>query len=481
MVRRHPFQRSVLDFIRRHQMISPGDQLLVGVSGGPDSMALLHVLKALENVLDIQVLTVAHFEHGLRGEESLDDRDFVVRACAELGIACRVGSEDVRAVARERGISWEMAARFCRHRFFRSLTRGLSVASKIALGHNASDQAEEVLLRLCRGSGPSGLAGMRPMEVSGIVRPLLFATRAHILEYLHGQRLTYRVDSSNLVPVCQRNRIRLEVLPILEEIMKSGVVHCIGRHARLAGDEEDFWNSVVSGEWGRVCQEERGGALRLSRGRLLELHPAIRRRLLRHALQRLNGHLIGVTARHIESIDTLARQGAPGSAIHLPSSLRAGVEDATLILMLEGSLPSSVPAWSEPCWIEGEGEWRWGEKVLRLELLDARPTPAVTNDGAGMDKHRALLDAEAIRWPLRLRTWLPGDRFQPLGLKGHKKLQDFFVDLKVPRAERHSIPILCDTEKICWVVGYRMDDRVKCIPGARRVVRIEVLSANPGE
>ncbi|NTW36847.1 MAG: tRNA lysidine(34) synthetase TilS, partial [Syntrophobacteraceae bacterium] len=232
MTQRQPLPLRALDFIRRHQMVRPGGGLLVGVSGGPDSVALLHILKTLQSDLEIDRLTVAHFEHGLRGVESLEDRIFVEKLAADLGMECRCEAEDVRAVARQMRLSLEMAARLCRHRFFQDLATSMG-GTPIALAHSANDQAEEVLMRLCRGTGPSGLGGMRPREGSGIVRPLLFASRTEIMHYLHELGVTYRLDSSNQVPACQRNRIRLEVMPLLEDILHPGIVGCIERHTRL--------------------------------------------------------------------------------------------------------------------------------------------------------------------------------------------------------------------------------------------------------
>jgi len=464
--------------MQRHRMIRPGDSLLIGVSGGPDSVALLHMLKTLQIELGLQRMTAAHFEHGLRGAESLEDQAFVEKMCAELGVDCRCGAEDVRGQAREMRVSWEMAARFCRHRFLRSLA--MEENCRIALAHNANDQAEEVLLRLCRGSGPSGLAGMRPVEESGIVRPLLFATRAEILDYLDAWGIAYRNDSSNEAPVCQRNRIRLEVLPLLEKIMDTGVADCIQRHARLARDEEEYWKAILADLWPKVCLSEGEGEVRLRIGEIRELHPALARRVLRHAIDRLQGHLQRITAHHIELIFTLVREGRPGSGIHLPSSLRARLQAESLLLSLEKKRREPGPAPGEPWIIEGPGVWSRGSLTLKLQIMQVKdmdpPLPWTTTE-----KHKASMDAERICWPLYLRNWQPGDRFQPLGISGHKKLQDFFVDLKIPRETRKAIDILCDSEKICWILGHRLDDRVKVTCRTQRVLFIEVGRSSPVE
>jgi tRNA(Ile)-lysidine synthase len=459
-------------------MVRPGGGLLVGVSGGPDSVALLHILRTLQKDLEIDRLTVAHFNHRLRGVESLGDHRFVENLAAELGVECRSGSEDVRVVAGEMRLSLEMAARICRHRFFQSVASSLGGTPALALAHNANDQAEEVLMRLCRGTGPSGLGGMRPREGSGIVRPLLFATRTEILNYLNALELPYRLDSSNQDPSCQRNRVRLEVLPLLEDILHPGIVRCIERHARLARDEEEYWDATLASLWPKVCVVELTNEIRLHGLELLGLHPALLRRALRRAVERLQGHTLGLFADHVEKICLLLRSGSSGKRIHLPADLRAELQAGDLVLMTGGRAGGRVLLPEEPLLIERTGSWSWGKLMLKLQLM-AREDLTLPQDFRGAGRNRAFLDADGIQWPLCVRRWRHGDRFQPLGLSGHKKLQDFFVDLKIPRGSRGNIPILCDREKICWIVGYRLDERAKVTLRTRQVLFVEVLSSGP--
>ena len=459
-------------------MIRPGGGLLVGVSGGPDSVALFHILKALQSDLGIHRLTVAHFNHRLRGVESLEDRRFVESLAADLGVECLCGSDDVRCVAGEMRLSLEMAARLCRHRFFQSVASSLGGKPAIALAHNANDQAEEVLMRLCRGTGPSGLGGMRPRESSGIVRPLLFATRTEILHYLNGLGLPYRLDSSNQVPACQRNRIRLEVMPLLEDILHPGIVGCIERHTRLVRDEEEYWEATLASLWPKVCVVESTNEIRLHGLELKNLHPALLRRALRSAVERLQGHLQGVLADHVEKLCALLRSGSSGKRIHLPATLRAELQAGDLVLTTGGRAGGKALLPEEPLSIETTGCWPWGKLVLKLQLL-ARQDLTLPQDFRRAGRNRAFLDADGIQWPLCARRWRYGDRFQPLGLNGHKKLQDFFVDLRIPRESRGKIPILCDREKICWIVGYRLDERVKVTSRTQRVLCVEVLSSGP--
>jgi tRNA(Ile)-lysidine synthase len=321
---------------------------------------------------------------------------------------------------------------------------------------------------------------MRPIEGSGIVRPLLFASRTEILHYLHELGLTYRLDSSNQIPACQRNRIRLEVMPLLEDILHPGIVGCIERHTRLVRDEEEYWEAALASLWPKVCVVESTHEIRLHGLELQNLHPALLRRALRRAVERLQGHLLGIFADHIEKLCELLQSGCSGRRIQLPGPLRAELQAGDLILTSGESVGGKTLLPQEPLLIEGAGSWSWGKLTLTLQLM-AREDLTLPQDFRRAGRTRAFLDADGVHWPLWMRRWRYGDRFQPLGLKGHKKLQDFFVDLKIPRESRGNIPILCDREKVCWIVGYRLDERVKVTTRTRRVLFVEVLSSGPRE
>jgi tRNA(Ile)-lysidine synthase len=474
MVQKHPLELNLLRFAKQHRMILPGDPLLAGVSGGPDSVALLHILVALRDDLQISRMIVVHFDHGLRGVESADDRLFVERLALELGLECECGAENVRDVARSRQLSMEMAARFCRHRFFQEV-KAARTAQRIALAHTANDQAEEVLLRLCRGAGPSGLGGMRPREDTGIVRPLLFATKSQILSYLFDRGLTYRLDSTNQAPICQRNRLRLQILPLLEEILHPGVVPCIERHALLVQEEEELWAETLEKVWPTVCEVENQDRIGLRHEELAGLHRALLRRLLRHALKKLQHNLQGIYSSHIELLCDLAVRPSSGCQVHLPGMLWGEIRGSYLLLRRGKVLTDAAPLQIRPMCIHEPGTWQWGDTTLKVEQVDQRLLPRA-EDLFMASPNRVGMDAETVQWPLCLRSWMPGDRFQPLGLGKSKKLQDFFVDLKVPRAIRGNVPILCDQEKICWVVGYRLDDRVRINASTRSFLVVERLA-----
>lgn len=477
----HPFIRSTEAFIRKEQLVSSGCALLVGVSGGPDSIALLHALVALRTDLSVQRITVLHFNHRLRGEASDADQAFVTSLAAAMGLECFIDSADVRAVASAMGVSLEMASRFCRHRFF---TQALAAGwgDRVALAHTANDQGEEALLRLFRGTGPSGMSGMAPKSARGIIRPLLFAWRRSILEFLQDGGHAFREDASNAEPWCRRNVLRLEVIPLIERHFHGRVLEAVVRHTELARDEECWWEAQLESLWTRVCVEHVNGRMALDGACLASLLPALQRRLVRRGIEKLQGHLQRITAAHVEAIRGLIIGPRGAAHVDLPGRLRAAREGSALILSLmeateaENRLQPPLEATFESPGVYRLGEWEWSLRRIDAGALDCVKPPF---DGMAGQALEVRMDADTVAWPLCVRAWLPGDRFAPLGLGGTKKLQDFFVDAKVERARRTRIPLLCDREKICWVVGLRIDERVRVTPLTRHVLVVCLRYRNP--
>jgi len=481
--------RSV-SYIRKNGLISKGDHVLAAVSGGPDSVALLDILSSQKDNLGIARITVAHFDHRLRGEESDADREFVKRLASALGMECRVGTADVRAFSREKKVSLEMAARDRRHSFLKETAR-IAGAARTALGHTADDQSEEVLLRLFRGVGPAGLQAMLPGTPEGIIRPLLFARREEVLEYLNGRGLAFREDSSNFEPFCRRNALRLRVFPILREVFHPGVAATIARCAELARDEESWWEHQVREAWETCAAVTKSGA-EMDLQALRSLHPALVRRLLRRGIEEVRGNLAAIQAVHLEPLFDMAFREMPGKSIRIPGGIEAIQAGEKLLI---GRLPDranaagtdarTAPGTGIPgtggtgLQIPAPGRYRLGELEFELAVVEGRSGFRATAGGG--EVFEAFMDADKVKWPLSVRFWEPGDRFIPLGMSGSKKLQDFFTDAKVARADRWRVPILCDPDKICWVAGYRMDDRVRTGPETRAVLVVRLMRPASGE
>ncbi len=462
------FQDRAAEYIRKHNLISARNNILVAVSGGPDSVTLLDILHNLKTRLQIDTITVVHFDHRLRGPESDDDREFVRDLACGHGLAFHCGTADVHAFAAERKISVEMAARECRHAFFKEIATTLK-AGKIALGHTASDQAEEVLLRLLRGTGPAGMRAMLPRTAEGIIRPLLFATREEIFEYLQSRRLEYRDDSTNQELFCQRNRLRLQIFPLLREAFHPEITKTLARYAELANEEESWWARQVEKSWTEALGEHAHNVVSLDLPALRKLHPALLRRVLRYGIEKVRGDLSSITALHLQALVDNIASGKPGKSIRFPGGIEALRVSERLLVRKIGL---SSPDYSDDEVVASEpGTYEIGPFTLEIAMSNE-----VDRSSPSPGEHDFVrMDAGKIRWPVRIRFWRPGDRFRPLGMQGSKKLQDFFTDSKIPKAKRQDIPLLCDSEKICWVAGLRIDERVKTDAQTQAVITARLL------
>ncbi len=471
----HRFSQRAFQYIKDHDLIHEGDHILVGVSGGPDSTALLECLLELRPFLLIKSLTVLHFDHELRGRESTRDRVFVLGIASEKSLSCWTASEDVKAFAVRKGLSLEMAARSCRHRFFSQAMKALR-GDGLALGHHADDQAEELLLRICRGTGPSGMAGMLPRSKQGIIRPLLFARREEILEFLTDLHLSYVVDSSNEKLFCQRNIVRHKVVPLLEQHIHPGVTDTIGRHARLARDEEEYWQECLEAWCEQFTTNPGPSAVVVTLKDLSARHVAFRRRFYRHVVRALIGSCSGIFMNHVEALDRMVKRGRFGRYMKLPGGIMASIGRECLVLTLEHAPP---PVSFNDCeeislFIYGPGVYEAQDFGL---VFHVRKESMKAGDEAVVDASAnvARMAMDDVLWPLLVRRWRKGDRFKPLGMAGTKKLQDFFVDAKIPRDRRHQVAIVCDREKICWIVGQRLDSRVRVKPSSGEIIVIEAF------
>ncbi len=420
------------------KLLSPGERLLVGVSGGADSVALLDVL-----VAGSWRPHVCHLNHQLRGADSDADAEFVRQLAARYELPSTIES---RKIAAE-----EDAARRARHEFFGSVAARTGI-NKLALAHTADDQVETFLLRLLRGAGVPGLVGIWPERRIGelrVIRPLLKVTRAEVLEYLRERKLTWREDASNADTRFTRNRVRHELLPLLEREFNPGIRDVLSRTAEILRDE-DFYllHHVARTFFMASCQ---GDAVNL---KALASYPvAIQRRVLRLWLGAEDELGPRFSFEQIEAVRQLALSESPSAEVALPEGLVVYREYDVLRKASRKDL--------EPI----RGRWPFnmsGETVIRE--LGGRFI--VGEEGE-------QFDADALGTGLFVRTWENGDRFQPLGMEHEKKLQDFFVDEKVPRNQRGRTPLLCAADgRIAWVVGHRIAEPFKVTGLTRRTVRV---------
>ena len=470
-------EQRVLQFIREQGLIEGEEVLLVGVSGGPDSVCLLHILSELHETLGVS-LHIAHLDHMLRGADSAADSRYVSDLAQRLGTPATVERRDVGAYQKEHRLSLEEAARKVRYDFYCDVAESIG-AKRIALGHTKDDQVETILMHLVRGTGLAGLRGMQPITTwqgrGGtllLVRPLLEVTRVEIEEYCRAHELKPRRDVSNYSPAFLRNRLRYELVPLLESYNRN-ISGALLRTARTAADDLSFLEEHVSVAWSQVVTEQPNGLL-LNSEALLSLHPSLQRHLLRRVLGQILGELTDIQLIHIEKMmDALSKPA--GRRLSLPRGLvfhvgyhtclvARGDQDTCPFTPLEGEHRLNVPGdtvltgWSVRANITtiGRGAEGFSERSIGVRRAD-----------------RACLDLDESGTDLVVRGRKAGDRFQPLGMAELKKLQDFMVDSKIPRAWRDRVPLVCSPEGIVWVVGWRIAERVKVKDSTKRVLYLE--------
>jgi tRNA(Ile)-lysidine synthase len=458
----------VLDFVRREEMFRPGDRVLVAVSGGPDSVALLHLLTGWRRELGLE-LGVGHFDHGLRGRESQEDAAFVADLARSLGLSLYLGRGDVKELARREKLSRQMAARQLRLDFLRQTCQAQGY-DKLALAHTADDQVELFFLRLLRGAGPEGLKGMWPATPDGLVRPLLAVGKAALLAWLGQQAIAYRHDPSNLSRAYRRNRIRLDLLPELQRLYNPRLPEAVWRAQALLQAEERLLAAETDRLLALVCSSPAPDFYRLDLNRLLALDPGWSWRLLRAVAGRLLGEHT-LTAAQTASLLDLALGEKSGGLISLGAVhvARAGPE-----LHLFRRLPpppaggAALPT-ASPGAVETPPGWHW--------TWNSRPRAA--GGVISLGPQVAVMDQERLNFPLEVRCFKAGDRFWPLGGPGLKKLQDFLVNAKIPRWLRPHIPLVVSAGRVVWVAGLRPADPVKVTGASRTLLTLEISPQTP--
>jgi tRNA(Ile)-lysidine synthase len=450
----------VLGTIRRYAMIAPCSHVGVAVSGGIDSVALLDILASLRQEFAID-LTVLHLNHGIRGNEAARDERFAQELSERYSFPYLGQEVDVPGYRKEHSLSLQEAARELRYRFFEEAMDTLGL-DKLAIGQTADDQAETVLMRLIRGGGARGLKGIPPVR-EGYVRPLIEVWREELLQYVRYKGLPFVQDSSNLKKAYLRNRIRYELLPALSEYNPSIKDRLLHLAQVLAADE-----SYLEG----LCQEIAKGIgmvddkVSISIPSLLSLPAALQARLLQHAFARLSPGGI-LEYPHITSVMALIGEGGGSKEVTLPGGYWAKRSYGTLVLGkqeegragMAGELELTIPGRTK---LEGLG----------IELEAAMVERRV---GPGSDPDAAFLDYQRLTLPLRCRTFQPGDCFIPLGMESPKKLKNLFIDLKIPRAERLRIPLVISGDAICWVAGWRLDERFKIRPETKKTLKLHLI------
>lgn len=458
--------QDVKTFIQQERLVQTGDLVVVACSGGPDSLALLHIMWRLQRELGIS-LAAAHVDHMLRGDAGRADARFVQEFCATLGVPCSVTAVDVPARVKQTGQSVEEAARELRYRCLHRCAARYGPSTKIAVGHNLDDQAETVLLHLLRGAGSRGLAGMAPRTPTGIIRPLLTVTRRDIEAYCREHGLTPRRDATNWDTTFTRNKVRLELLPLLRRRFNPNVSRLLAQTAQVLREEHNYITAAAQRALSAMLRYH-DGAYALDLARWRRLPAALQREILRLIVDKIVPSLKGITFNHVETLLAMGRQNGVRRCI-LPGPLYVEAAYGRLSFSPQPtSRAAALPPAGVPLVVPG---------ITRLPTGAVITATIATAPLAVGDNSRAVLDYDAIEPPLLVRSRRPGDRFVPLGAPGAKKLQDFFVDAKVPRMQRDAVPLVCDQRGIVWVGGWRPAERVKVTAATRRYLLLQLHQA----
>ncbi len=458
-------ERRVLNFVCQRDALREGERVLVAVSGGPDSTALLLILARLRAKLGLD-LTIAHFNHMLRsGDEAAADLDFVLSLASQLNVPLVHGVGDVRGRAHRNHESLEDAARRLRYDFLAEQA-ALAGASCVLTGHTLDDQAETVLLHLVRGSGLDGLVGMRPRsswpfrEGPDLARPLLHLSREETERYCAETAVRPREDPTNLLLSATRNKIRYRILPELREL-NPRIAEALSRLSQSVAEDADYLDGLARhyfGDWMAFT----GDAVRGYRRHLTTVGPAMRNRWIRLAVERLAGTHADIEAIHIDAVREIATKGK--GTVALPHGLQATSNSRSVVFSRReywkalriAETPLKVPG------VTQVGKWN-----IATQLAPLPEDPLFPPRWA-----EAYLDAAKTGRDLTVRSRRPGDRLRPLGLGGEKKLQDILVDAKVPATERDGVPLACSGEQIVWVVGHCIDERYALDLGSQQALHI---------
>ena len=458
----------VKNTVKKHKLLERGDRVVVAVSGGPDSTALLFALNDLKHDYLLK-LYIANFNHMFRGAgEAKKDRDYVYALSQRLRLPLIFGEADVPAYARKAGLSLEEAAREKRYEFLLNAAEETG-ASKIAFGHTLDDQAETVLMRLMRGAGLGGLRGIPPsrkMDDKLIIRPLIEAWRNDIEAYLRALNIKPRQDITNTMTKFLRNRIRHELIAYLKDY-NPNIKETLVRNAQSLTYDYEVLADLIDREFGR-CAKINRHSVRIPLHNFKAKPTGIRRGILRKAIEVLKGDLRRIDYSHIEDIEGLIETDK--GALNLPDKIRVSRAGNSLMFNKAEEAPRLSPSGLRPQvrrQLLIPGETHVPELGLRFEAEFSK-----TKVRFGKPTSIEYMDYARLKLPLYLRAWEKGDRFKPLGMASEKKLQDFYVDGKIPRGRRRSIPLVVSGKKIIWVCGLRLSDEVKITSGTRRILRL---------
>lgn len=451
----------MLSTIKKYNLIEKGDKIVLGLSGGPDSVCLLHLLNRLKDVLDIEVYA-AHLNHQIRGIEAQKDALYVSELCDSLGVVSFVKSIDVPKYCKENKLSLEEGARKLRYEMFFEIKESLN-ADKIAIAHNMNDQAETVLMRMMRGTGLQGLKGIEHMRDNVIIRPILDIERADIEAYCEEYKLNPRIDATNLESIYTRNKIRLELIPYMRENFNSNVTESIVRMSNSLKSDNDFIEEEAIKAFNKVAIKNKE-ELEIKLSNYRNLHKSLKSRIIRHSIKYVLGDTNFIDQKHIEDIIELENENKIDKKIILPRGLFVYRQKDKLLFTTKEIVFEEIE-FSHDLPMDGFVKIKEANIVIETEILPISKYKALKGD-----KSLKWFDFNKIKGGIVVRSRKPGDKIKLSG--GTKKLKQLFIDSKIPKEDRDKIPVLQDDNGILCVGNLRNSEEYKVDETTKEVLKI---------
>ncbi len=448
-------KNKVLSFIEENSMINDKDKILVALSGGPDSICLLNILNELKQKLNITIFA-AHVNHCLRGDAALDDENYCLNFCESLDIPCYIKRVDVEKLAKDRGVSTEMAGRDARYEFFEELMKTLTI-NKIAIAHNANDQAETVIMRAVRGTGIEGLIGIKPIRDNKYIRPILCLTRDEIEKYCSEKNLKPHIDATNLEELYSRNKIRLKAIPYIEDNFNKEVIFALNRLAYSCSKDMELINSIVNFKYNKYCIKKKKYII-IKKEAFNDMEAVITR-VIRKALVEISLKFNNFEMKHVYDIMKL-QKGITGKNINITNNVIAINEYGDIKLKVNDNREEN-------------------NKNTTIEELKIFKKDIENNDFSyangqfafkiyNKENFNGFINSNFIKVfdisnisNITIRTRKNGDKIVPLGMKGSKKIKDILIDAKIPKDLRDTIPLILFDDEVAWILGLKTSDKFK--------------------
>ena len=459
-------ENKVIETLKRENLIEKDDKIIVALSGGPDSVCLLHVLCKLREEYGF-TLYAAHLNHQIRGTLAHQDALYAMTLSTKLGVRCFIKSLDVPSYAKDKKMTLEEAARVLRYDMLFRLKEELG-ADKIAVAHNLDDQAETVMMRIMRGTGLNGLKGMEYKRPDGIIRPLMDVLKSDIETYCRENQLNPKIDHTNLEDEYTRNKIRIHLLPYIQREYASNIKEILSRMANGLREDSAFIENLAEGKFQTIAGVLDEDTVRIDL-ELLELEDiSIIKRIIRNAYKTLEGSYNGLETVHLDDILELIQNQKNDAKINLPKGIIAD-KKSNYLYITRKEIKSSL--------VEYEVEIPINKVIILEELgikIEAHRISKEKSKMFSTGANSKSFDVDKISGKLVIRNRRNGDKIKPLGLGGTKKIKDILIDSKVPLENRNNIPIICDDEKILWLVGHCISEEAKISESTEEVIRISI-------